>query len=259
MFNSNIIGGSAVEAGEYEFMASLRYPEGSILNGVDVSGEHFCGGVLIAKNIVMTAGHCARSRVLKNIPVQVNRYKRDGDDEGRFDAFTSVETRIHPNFRGNVFTSNYDVALLVLDGETDIEPASILESENCFEHTGCVFGTVLGWGLTKAEDENSGSDELRSVVVPIIAKADCREEYGRQYSTELISDAMVCAGKLGRDACKRDSGGPMIVKGKIAGIVSWGIGCGGEMPGVYANVPFLADWITSQIADIRKVGCLFSV
>lgn len=253
MFTSNIIGGSPVEEGEYKFIASIRYPEGAILNGADIGGEHLCGGVLVAKNIVLTAGHCLRSSVLKGFPVHINRYMKDGDDHGRFVARKTVEARIHPKYRGNVYTSDFDVALLVLDEETDIEPASILETESCFEYTACVFGTVLGWGQTAAEDEASEADKLQSVLVPIIAQAECQEEYGQMYSSDLISDAMVCAGDVGMDACHKDSGGPMLIKGKVGGIVSWGIGCGGEMPGVYANVPYLADWITTQIADINKV------
>ena len=52
----------------------------------------------------------------------------------------------------------------------------------------------------------------------------------------------LCAGgEEGKDACKGDGGGPLVcsVGGvwHLAGIVSWGIGCGErDIPGVYVKV-----------------------
>ncbi|ENN82139.1 hypothetical protein YQE_00221, partial [Dendroctonus ponderosae] len=57
----------------------------------------------------------------------------------------------------------------------------------------------------------------------------------------------MCAGSPygGRDACQGDSGGPLVVDNILIGIVSWGAGCARpNFPGVYANVPFMREWIT---------------
>ena len=57
---------------------------------------------------------------------------------------------------------------------------------------------------------------------------------------------MICAGVYegGKDSCTLDSGGPLAVEGKLAGIISWGKGCGNAgYPGVYTNVAYAVDFL----------------
>ena len=65
---------------------------------------------------------------------------------------------------------------------------------------------------------------------------------------------MLCAGydAGGHDSCRGDSGSPMIVSNsgqwKLAGIVSWGIGCADSYkPGVYTRVSQYVSWINSNV------------
>lgn len=56
-----------------------------------------------------------------------------------------------------------------------------------------------------------------------------------------------------------DGGGPLVcpvAKNKsqfyIAGIVSWGIGCGDKYPGVYADVSLVRNWINQQMTELDQ-------
>jgi trypsin len=85
------------------------------------------------------------------------------------------------------------------------------------------------------------------VQVPVVAESTCRRLYddvvaGSPYDPH----AMFCAGYVtapgeeGADACQGDAGGPLVVDGRLAGIVSWGVGCG-EYPGFYTRVATYTD------------------
>lgn len=99
---------------------------------------------------------------------------------------------------------------------------------------------MLGWGRTVSGDPNSLSDILLQVHVPLTSRKECQDAFP---SASLITDSMICAGEKGKDACQFDSGGPLLLDGKVVGIVSWGIGCGEDLPGVYASVGAAANWI----------------
>ena len=102
--------------------------------------------------------------------------------------------------------------------------------------------TVTGWGSLN-DAGNSFPTELQVVSVNIVDRTRCQSSYLREYN---VPEDMICAGVVGggKDACHYDSGGPLVVGGKQAGIVSWGLGCGrSRYPGIYSNVAVLRDFV----------------
>lgn len=114
-------------------------------------------------------------------------------------------------------------------------------------HSGTA--TVMGWGATTNQ---SGTNRLREVNVPLATQSACERSYPGQIYPEML-----CAGYTqgGKDSCQGDSGGPLIMANSRVqvGIVSWGDGCGvpGKF-GVYANVAVLSDWIQNQINNSKN-------
>ena len=101
--------------------------------------------------------------------------------------------------------------------------------------------TVTGWGTLKSNGKQP--KKLMKVDVPIISRSQCNEN---QWYGGAITDNMICAGytKGKKDSCQGDSGGPFICNGKLAGVVSFGIGCARpDLPGIYTNVKTYVDWI----------------
>lgn len=115
--------------------------------------------------------------------------------------------------------------------------------------------TVSGWGLTETM---SFSDNLLMVHLPAITNEECNKAYRRLPKKVKINYKQMCAGGVkGRDACSRDSGGPLQspaiynknVRFVQYGIVSYGYSrCGTEgIPGVYTKVSYYMDWILDNI------------
>uniref|UniRef100_A0A8C7X2A3 trypsin n=1 Tax=Oryzias sinensis TaxID=183150 RepID=A0A8C7X2A3_9TELE len=131
--------------------------------------------------------------------------------------------------------------------------------------------TITGWGSTQESEDSFipglGAHEsslknallsdgprvnrLQEVNVSILAFDVCNEYYkGR------IMPSMFCAGKDqgGLDACQGDSGGPLScftgTRHKLAGVVSWGVGCGrARKPGVYSKLQQHILWMSDIISQ----------
>uniref|UniRef100_A0A3P9LQ49 trypsin n=1 Tax=Oryzias latipes TaxID=8090 RepID=A0A3P9LQ49_ORYLA len=122
-----------------------------------------------------------------------------------------------------------------------------LEDRHSSPHMKC---TITGWDGPRV-------NRLQEVNVSILAFDVCNEYYkGR------IMPSMFCAGKDegGLDACQGDSGGPLScftgTRHKLAGVVSWGVGCGrARKPGVYSKLQQHILWMSDIISQL--CGCLY--
>lgn len=55
---------------------------------------------------------------------------------------------------------------------------------------------------------------------------------------------MFCASAEGADACQGDSGGPVVFRGKLVGVISFGLDCElSNAPSIYTVVSNYLQWI----------------
>lgn len=200
-----------------------------------------CGGALIAPAKVLTAGHCAGAT-----KVVQGRDTSSGSD-GR--EFTITAHAIAPHFQliSSSPDLHYDdVAVLTLDkAVTGVIPVKIASPNNGGLYQPGHIGTVFGWGM------HSGG-HLAKATVPVVSDSCFDAPYlnGKQDSTSM-KRSLFCASDTNHDACDGDSGGPLLINGELAGIVSGGGikgGCAQKgYPGTYSRVSNYSDWIRQHL------------
>ncbi|KAJ9597895.1 hypothetical protein L9F63_011261, partial [Diploptera punctata] len=217
--NNLIVGGKDAEIEDYPYMLAMEF-----------NGTLHCGGAIISEDYALTAAHCV-SR-FSGTPVGVEFRAGSSVKESGGTVHSASEIIIHPNF--NSSTMDLDIAIIKVSTPftmgSGVQPISLATTE---PETG-ELATITGWGTTSHYGKES--TQLQVTSIPIVHREVCNQDFMLLYGG--ITKNMICAGMSegGKDACQSDSGGPMMVGGKLAGIISWGENCAlPEYPGVYTN------------------------
>ena len=248
--NARIIGGNATTEGRYSYAVSLQ----------DVRG-HFCGGSLIAPDIVLSAAHCMQSG--GEYKAVIGRHALDTADGDEVNVKTEIT---HTGYDWG--TTDNDYMIIILDRPTT-ETVDLVQVSPDVVPVGTAV-TVMGWGDTHpADDIRTLAEELMETEVFVVSNEECEQSNGTVGGTEIagwtiggyeedyhnqISENMMCAKDSGEDSCQGDSGGPLVIRSDSGdmqvGIVSWGVSCAHEdFPGVYASVSARYEWIRKNVCE----------
>jgi secreted trypsin-like serine protease len=257
--STRVISGDPVaETGAYSWMVSLQRDG----NG---TWDHYCGGSLIAADWVITAAHCIENIDISNHRVVIGAVDLKDASQGEVKLIDFYS--IHQDYESDDFYG--DVAIIRLKTSSTKTPVSLISS---IEMAGISQGEpliIMGWGLTAEGDNSSASNTLLETEVSFQSDIVCTTTHGDPNifgESGLYWTKLICAGEdtqgfdgLVNDACQGDSGGPLLFNDsgvlKLAGIVSWGKGCGkaGSYSG-YSEVAQYLDWMEDRQTGLTLFG-----
>jgi hypothetical protein len=241
--DSRIVGGEEAAPGAWPSQVGLLWSDTP-----DNYDAQFCGGTLIARNWVLTAGHCVLDTGFNPSPGDIDVLVGTQDLESGGTRIRAVEFRIHPAWR--TLDGRNDIALIRLDKPAPVSPVAIpfqtITAQNVSPAAGTAV-TTTGWGTTAFGTSNYPT-KLRQVTVNVSTPQACQNGYGSFYQ----QSTMVCAAAPGKDSCQGDSGGPLVENRGGSwvqvGVVSTGNECAlAGYPGIYTRVAAFSDWIKQQI------------
>jgi len=216
---------------------------------------------------VITAAHNLKN-IRGGLKVRVGEYDASAYKQPELvqhEEYTVTRAILHPQYDSRRLSN--DIAILRLNRRVNLQHAYVGAAclPACEEQFSYTFnnGTgvrchVAGWG----KDEFTGNFQFiqHKVDIPLMDDFRCnaalqlalnRRQQGVGNRFQLHSSEVCAGGEVGKDACTGDGGSPLVCQAQsgrwtVVGLVTWGVGCGSDTPGVYAKVASFRDWINAN-------------
>ena len=245
---ASIVNGKAASIQDWPWQVALAVSK-HVRPGQSPQQRSFCGGSLLAPDLVITAGHCvadvpkakvAHISVISGRTFLNNRSAGEETDVARRYMPTYSNGRRKFDISGGA--ADWDVAMLKLRHPVSSAPIAIAgNDEKDSWRTGQAVKTT-GWGVTDPR-QRIVTNGLRIAGQVMQPERICRRWDGRAFDP----NHMVCFGapSIHASACNGDSGGPLMAPvttaagrvHRLVGLTSFGDGyCRGAIPSVDTRV-----------------------
>ncbi|WP_203590772.1 S8 family serine peptidase [Streptomyces sp. SID13031] len=238
---ANFAGGQDATVSEFPaIIAGLR------AGGTRPQGQT-CTGTAIAPRKILIAAHCADAAGAKSFLYGLNDLNAGGGTK-----VGVVDYKKHPKYVN--FDQGYDVAVVTTDADVPVpggKYASYATSADAGLEKPGATGQGFGYGK-KDFDDTARDVTLDKASLPIVDGAQVCNGVGAGFKPAT----MICAGYSdGRiTILPGDSGGPLIVQGKVIGVASWSRS-DFKWYSVYGRLTNdMGDWVKTQVGDTPPTG-----
>ncbi len=242
-----VVNGTATTNAQWPYLVGLLHSD-----IVDPFVAQFCGGAVVASQLVLTAAHCVDSSSPAEIDILYGATNLVGGDGTRIAA-----DQITVYYGWNPDTNDGDLALIHVATPIPVVPIAVaIPGLEGLWAPGTIVESA-GWGCTSVTaggDCLPGGFPLQLHEGRLRVRHDLECHAALTIGEDRLYDpvTMRCAGSTSSsgsatDTCQGDSGGPLVAKPAnlppvLVGIVSWGIGCG-RLPGVYTRLDSYRSWM----------------
>jgi uncharacterized protein (TIGR03382 family) len=222
-----VIGGSDAPQGMWPATAAILYGSASDPGSAnsDPQTSFECSGVLVAPNVVLTAGHCVPSVTAGSdegyigdlTGVLIGAASLDDPSAGQLVVATNNDITAYPSSQTSI-----DIGIIKLETPSTMTPAPIADGWAKFDITNGAKVEFVGYGAINSSGSMYIPQEQEAEST--ITDFDCSQSSGCR--SAAMPDGELGAGGSGIDTCPGDSGGGMYLLTSygtfVAGITSRG-------------------------------------
>ncbi|WP_434443699.1 trypsin-like serine protease [Lentzea sp. E54] len=228
-----------------------------IIAGIRAGGSRpegqTCTGTVVAPRKILIAAHCADAQGEKKFVYGLDDLKDYDGGSGSGFPVNVVSYKKHPKYVN--FDQGFDVAVVTVDRDIALKGgAAYPKFATSADAGGAAPGkTGLGFGYGKKDFNDTSQDvTLDKANLPIVNGDSVCQGVGAGFK----SATMICAGYSdGRiTILPGDSGGPLIVDGKIYGVASWSRS-DFKWYSIYGRLDNeMGDWVKNEVGVQPPVG-----
>jgi MYXO-CTERM domain-containing protein len=200
---------------------------------VQKSNQTLCSGTLISPTLVLTAAHCVYGLSASELQVIV------GDAIASPDQTLDVASVVaYPTYDGESdgIPGGVDLGVVTLAQPVSLPAIAVDTTTTDAELSGAKV-TVVGYGLASASD-NGTAGVRREVTLTV----------------DSVCSRLITAGDDQANACQGDSGGAVLLGGKLVAVVSAGSSdCTG--PTSFTRTDAHAAWVAAVLAGDAAAAC----
>ncbi|OXU29438.1 hypothetical protein TSAR_016236, partial [Trichomalopsis sarcophagae] len=217
--------GLTMYKGTEAYLGQFPYQAMLLLN----DQELVCGGSIIHKRWILTAGHCKVSNTYdEQYTVAIGGIKASAIDAVRYPIEAFI---VH---------SQYDIQFSTIVRPIKLPTNNLNKYEN-------DLAILSGWGKV---NPNKFAETLQYIQIRIVRQQVCAYYWQDQFNP--VHESQICTSVAEqKSVCNGDSGGPLVVNDTQVGVVSYGSFCLQIKPDVYTRVSYFLPWIKYQMRSYK--------
>jgi secreted trypsin-like serine protease len=256
---SRIIGGKIAKSAGYPFYSWLHIQVSPFDSG-------FCGGTLIAPDVVLTAAHCIEYAMNVDVWVNSTSHAYSGYEHYR----NSIQKVTHPGYQPYNGIYQNDIGMIILNSSVNGVPLLRLNRNGSLPASRSNV-TAIGFGAIDLPMFSPGAapvsissylpEKLMEASFQTITNVECTKRAG----SWRVQDSDLCSYDAKKGVCFGDSGGPLLLpignsRNKVqVGIISRSASPSYEpicikagIPQIYTRVSYYTAWIDETICKFSK-------